>query len=274
MRLEELTPSHVRRAVDTYLRIAWPDAERRKPRFDPKQLQDLTNLDEVFAVCERPDGELGRTSARYTMRLGNDQYPFMKMVIQEYLVDHEYFFSVDTHDEHVMNPDHPEWEQWCDLKTHNRKLKSEIEEAWEREGLPTHADLRTLAEGLARLEREEDKRKSLLVVDDEEDVCLGLGALLQARGYSVELAYNGQEVLDRLGQTPLPDLVILDFAMPEFDGAEVLRRIREDSRLDGLQVLLATASSIDLKNMQRANGLLRKPYPREVLIAMVKQLLG
>ena len=181
---------------------------------------------------------------------------------------------MDTHDEHIMSPEHPEWKEWCELKTFNRGLKLRIETEWAREALPTHADLRTLAEGLARLEREGDKRARLLVVDDEEDVCQGLGALLGARGYAVDLAYNGQEVLDRLAQDPLPDLVILDYAMPGLDGAEVLRRIRADKRLDSLHVLLATASSIDLKNMQRANGLLRKPYPRDVVIAMVKQLLA
>jgi len=274
LRLEELTPSHVRRAVRTYMQLAWPDPANCKPRFDPAQLEDLTSLDEIFALCERPEVGGGGHSARYMLRLGNDQYPFMKMVIQEYLVDREYFFSVDTHDEHIMSPDHPEWAEWCELKNHNRELKTKVEAEWVKESLPTHADLRTLAEGLARLEREEDKRTRLLVVDDEKDVCQGLGALLEARGYAVELAYDGQQVIDRLQLDPLPDLVILDFAMPELDGSEVLRMIRDDERLAKLNVLLATASSIDLKNMQRANGLLRKPYPRDVLIAMIKQLLA
>ncbi len=255
------------------MRLAWPDSENRKPRFDPAQLEEVTKLDDVFALCERPENSGEGRSARYTMRLGNDHYPFMKMVIQEYLVDREYFFSVDTHDEHIMSPDHPEWDEWCKLKTFNSQLKSEIESEWASESLPTHADLRELAEGLARLEREDDKRARLLIVDDEKDVCQGLGALLEARGYAVELAYDGREVINRLSLDPLPDLVILDFAMPELDGAEVLARIRQDERLASLHVLLATASSIDLKNMQRANGLLRKPYPRDVLIAMVKQLL-
>ncbi len=274
MRLEELTPSHVRRAVRTYLRLAWPNPKNCKPRFDPAQLENVHTVQEIFALCERPETAGEGQSARYMLRLGNDHYPFMKMVIQEYLVDREYFFSVDTHDEHIMSPDHPEWAQWLELKAFNRHLKSKIEAEWALESLPTHADLRELAQGLARLEREGDKRARLLVVDDESDVCQGLGALLEARGYSVDLAYNGQQVLDLLSIDPLPDLVILDYAMPKLDGSEVLKRIREDSRLSNLRVLLATASSIDLKNMQRANGLLRKPYPRDVVIAMVKQILA
>ena len=273
MRLQDLKPEHVRKAVSIYMSIAWRGVAEPKPRFDPQSLEGLTRLDDVFALCDRPDEAEEPHSARYTMRLGNARYPFMKFVVQEYLVDSEYFFSVDTHDDHIMRPGDPEWDQWCELKVYNRELKSLIEDAWEKAELPTHADLRTLAVGLAQVEREDEKRARLLVVDDEKDVCQGLGALLEARGYMIDLAYNGQEVLDRLAEDPLPDLIILDFSMPELDGVQVLRRIRERERTRDIPVLMATASSIDLKNIERANGLLRKPYPRELLIGMVKRLL-
>ena len=111
------------------------------------------------------------------------------------------------------------------------------------------------------------------MVDDEADVCRGLGALLRARGYEVELAYDGKQVLDRLERDPIPDLLLLDFSMPEFDGEQVLARVRANPRLKDLPVLLATASSIDLRRVPRASGVLRKPYAREVLFAMLSQLL-
>lgn len=272
MRLEDLTPDHVRSAVATYMRIAWEGATPR-PRFDPAQLDGVETLDELFALCEKPQRHEAASAARYTLRLGNSRYPFMKFVVQEYLVEQEYFFSVDTHDDHLMTPEHPEWDEWCELKQHNRALKSRIEAAWTREELPTYADLRMLAEGIAQHETEGKKLSRLLVVDDEREICASLRALLEARGYGVDVAFNGQQVLDRLADDPLPDLVILDFAMPELDGVEVLRRIRADGRTQALPVLMATASSIDLSQLGRANGLLRKPYPREVLIAMVKRLL-
>lgn len=276
MRLEDLTPAHVRRAVAIYMKIAWEKSSNPRPRFDPVTLQGLETMTEVFELCEQPrEEERGDArGARYMMRLGNDTYPFMKLVMQEYLVDREYFFSVDTHDEHFTVPeDDPEAEAWEDLRRHNRELKAAIEGAWAEADLPTHRALKSLAEGLAEIEREGSKAKRLLLVDDEKDVCQGLGALLEARGYQVELAYDGQEVMDRLLQAPQPDLVVLDFSMPELDGAEVLRRIKAQSSLTDLPVLLATASSIDLARVPRATGLLRKPYPREVLFAMIEKLL-
>jgi putative two-component system response regulator len=89
----------------------------------------------------------------------------------------------------------------------------------------------------------------------------------------VELAFDGAQVLERLRHDPRPDLLLLDFSMPEVDGEEVLRRVRADPRTSDLPVLLATASTIDLERIPKASGVLRKPYPREVLFAMLSQLL-
>jgi CheY-like chemotaxis protein len=188
-------------------------------------------------------------------------------------VQGEFFFSVDTHDDLDVRPEDPDFASWQELKRFNADLKHRIEAAWAAEGLPTNTELRVLAEGLARVEREARKAARVLVVDDEAEVCRGLGALLEGRGYQVELAYDGTQVLARLAREPLPDLVLLDYSMPELDGEAVLGAIRSDPRLAKLPVLLATASAIDLERMKSATGLLLKPYEREVLFAMLAQLL-
>jgi CheY-like chemotaxis protein len=273
MRLENMTPAQVRSAVDIYLKLAWPASGFPRPRITTADLEGIDTLEGLRARFDKPRPSECGSLKRYTLRLGNARYPFMKFVVQEYLVDAEYFFSVDTHDDLDVQPDNPDYDAWQELKQHNLALKREIEAAWVRAGLPTNADLRLIAEGLAAVERETEKKARLLVVDDEADVCKGLGALLQARGYEVELCYDGREVLERLEHEPIPDLLLLDFAMPEFDGEQVLARVRANPRLADLPVLLATASTIDLKRVPRASGVLRKPYPREVLFAMLSQLL-
>ena len=277
MRLEDMTPALVRRAVAIYLRTAWPADQPLQPRFSVQDLESASTLPELFARFEKqrvePRAEVGSMLERYTLRLGNYRYPFMKFVVQEYLVDEEFFISVDTHDDLDVRSDSPDYDAWLELKQVNLDLKRRIEAAWAGEGLPTHGDLRLLAEGLAQVEREGSKVARLLVVDDESDVAQGLRALLEARGYQVELAYDGREVLERLERDPLPDLILLDYAMPEIGGEQVLARMRETPRLAKLPVLLATASSIDLARVPRASGFLRKPYAREVLFAMLRQML-
>jgi CheY-like chemotaxis protein len=274
MRLEDMTPAHVRRAVELYSLRAWPQVKAR-PKLTAADLEGAATMEALLERFQRADDEAERGDfRRYTLQLGNHRYPFMKFVLQEYLVDAEFFFAVDTHDNLEIRPGMPDYEEWLEIKEYTRLLKDKIEFDWREAGLPTYEELLKLCEGLAPVERESRKRARLLVVDDEKSVALGLRALLSARGYEVDLAYTGEEALNRLAHGPRPDLVLLDYELPELDGEEVLDRVRADPALKDLVVLMATASSIELGRLGRVNGLLHKPYPREVLFKMIRRLLG
>ena len=274
MRLDRLTPALIRRAVQIFLEHAWPDDQPKRPPLTVAHLEGANTLEEMSPLFERPPREQSPSCKRFALRLGNYRYPFMKFIVQEYLVPEEYFFSVDTHDDLRVTPDMPDYEAWQELRAFNRSLKTEIEAAWKEADLPTNEDLRILMERLAELEKGDKRTERLLVVDDEKDVAQGLAAVLRARGYMVEVAYDGRQVLERIAVDPLPDLVVLDYSMPEFDGEEVVRRMRNDERSAALPILLATATNIDLSSLRRDCGLLRKPYPREVLFALIDQLLA
>ncbi|MFT5288656.1 MAG: CheY-like chemotaxis protein [Planctomycetota bacterium] len=273
MRLDQMTPAHVRRAVALYVDCAFPGAGVSKKPALLRELEDASSIVELLGRFERVGGGDGDLK-RYALRIGNARYPFMKFIVQEHLVDDEFFFSVDTHDNLEIRPDNPDFAEWERVKEYNREMKDRIEKAWDADGLPTNTDLRALAEEIARLEREESKRCTLLMVDDESELAMGLAALLRARGYDVELACNGLEALERLARDPLPDLVLLDYEMPQLDGEEVLRRLRENERTEDLPVLLATASTVDLTRLRKVSGVLRKPYPRAVLFEMIRRMLG
>lgn len=273
MRLEDLRPEHLRLALDLYREIAWPDGAGG-PRLDTARIERAASVEQALESFERGDPGDDPTSRRFTLRLGNQRYPFMKFVLQEHLVGGEFFLSVDTHDNLDVGPEAPDYAEWEELKRYNRGLKERIEGAWEEAGLPTHHDLLDLLQELALREREAKKRRLILIADDEAMVAEGIRRLLCARGYEAEVVHDGQAALDRMARDPRPDLLLLDVEMPGMDGRAVLDRLRDDPELASTPVLMATAAAIELSELQRVAGLLHKPYPREVLFAMLAQLLG
>ena len=274
MRLAEITSQMMARAIDIYFEHAFPSALGKSPARSAEELKKQVSLERPSALFDAPDGRSEGVLPRHVVRLGNHGYPFMKLVVQEYILDGEYFFSVDTHDALKVSPEMPDYEAWCEVRRENRRLKETIEEAWAGAGLPTHEELRSLAEGIAGTETENGSSGRIMVVDDERDVALGLAALLRARGFVVDTAFDGQEVVDRLRAGEVPDLLLLDYSMPELDGEEVMLTLRAEPEFAQMPILLATASNIDLETMTRANGLLRKPYTRGVLFQMIQGLIG
>ncbi len=262
------------RAIDIYFEHAFPEALGKSPARSAEELKEHAGLDQPLALFDAPEGKSAGVLPRHVVRLGNHGYPFMKLVVQEYILDGEYFFSVDTHDALKVSPEMPDYEAWCEVRRENRRLKETIEEAWAGAGLPTHQELRSLAEGVAGTDGQNGCSGRIMVVDDERDVALGLAALLRGRGFVVETAFDGQEVVDRLKDGEVPDLLLLDYSMPELDGEEVMQTLRADPEFAQMPILLATASNIDLEAMTRANGLLRKPYTRGVLFQMIQGLIG
>ncbi|WP_448570886.1 hybrid sensor histidine kinase/response regulator [Trichothermofontia sp.] len=115
----------------------------------------------------------------------------------------------------------------------------------------------------------------ILVVDDSPDNAYLIQAVLDSEGYVVEVAADGYTALRQVEQAP-PDLIMLDVMMPEIDGYEVTRRIRNNPRLPFVPILLITAS--DQPSVVRgldlgADDFIRKPVEFDELLARVRSLL-
>lgn len=115
----------------------------------------------------------------------------------------------------------------------------------------------------------------ILVVDDSPDNAYLIQAVLDAEGYAVEVAADGYTALRQVEREP-PDLIMLDVVMPEMDGYEVTRRIRNNPRLPFVPILLITAS--DQPSVVRgldlgADDFIRKPVELDELLARVRSLL-
>lgn len=123
----------------------------------------------------------------------------------------------------------------------------------------------------------EESRKTVLVIDDQDDERAIQRAMLSHLGYSVREATDGEDGLRVATETP-PDLVLLDVAMPRMDGFAVCRALRADLRTHTVPVLLFTASVVgDLDERARdagADGVLTKPVDPHRVAEAVRRIIG
>jgi two-component system, chemotaxis family, chemotaxis protein CheY len=117
-------------------------------------------------------------------------------------------------------------------------------------------------------------RRTILVVEDDQDVCESVCDSLLDAGYAVAKASNGEVALRALeAPNALPGLVLLDLMMPVIDGERFLKEMRKDPRLSTLPVVLLTADrrATDQAIALGANHGLRKPVHLNDLIATVSK---
>jgi len=82
--------------------------------------------------------------------------------------------------------------------------------------------------------------KKIMVVDDEPDILLTIGRMLEMSGYSVIKAESGDDCLKKLNESK-PDLVLLDIMMPEMSGWDVAAKIKEESKWNDIPIIFLTA---------------------------------
>jgi len=120
------------------------------------------------------------------------------------------------------------------------------------------------------------KPPRILIVDDNETNRDILMTRLSAHGYDLKQAADGEEAL-AAAKEHLPDLILLDVMMPKIDGIEVCRRLKADSSLPFMPIILVTAKA-DTKDVVTgleagADEYLTKPIDQLALVARVKSVL-
>jgi DNA-binding response OmpR family regulator len=117
--------------------------------------------------------------------------------------------------------------------------------------------------------------EDILVVDDEASVVEVVGLYLRKEGFQVRSASNGRQALDSI-RDQQPALVILDVMLPEVDGIEIMRRLR-DNRQSDVPVIMLTARGQEIDRIYGlelgADDYVTKPFSPAELIARVKAVL-
>ncbi len=124
-------------------------------------------------------------------------------------------------------------------------------------------------------------KKRILVVDDEPDFAAIVKKYLEQEGFSVELAYDGVEGLQKVKANP-PDAIVLDVMMPEKDGYTVCQELKSDEKYKDIPIVMLTAVSSHVSTTKyshfdgmstEADDYLPKPATAEQITESIKDLL-
>jgi DNA-binding response OmpR family regulator len=121
-----------------------------------------------------------------------------------------------------------------------------------------------------------DRKKKVLIVDDERDIVKALVIRLQHNGYEVVVAFDGAQGIF-MAHKESPDLIILDIRMPAGDGFSVAEKLKQSSQTEPIPIIFLTGSP-ERNSEERAMQLgarfyIKKPYDPEELLEAVRRAM-
>ncbi len=120
-------------------------------------------------------------------------------------------------------------------------------------------------------------KPTILVVDDDNDALFTVGEYLKELDCDTVYAHNGMECLLMLNHV-YPDLILLDIMMPQMDGFETIKRIRNDERFKELPIIALTAYAMlenkDVIEKNSFNDIITKPISAQTLVSKINKYLN
>ena len=122
--------------------------------------------------------------------------------------------------------------------------------------------------------------KTILIVDDEPDVCRYLELFFRDNGFNVFIAEDGRKGF-ALAKSEHPDLITLDITMPEESGVRMFRNLQDDPATKDIPVIIVTGVASDFKQfietrrqVHPPEGYFEKPINRDELLKKTREILG
>ena len=120
-------------------------------------------------------------------------------------------------------------------------------------------------------------QRRVLIIEDEKLIILSTQMVLEASGYRVDSAMDGEEGIQKAKQSA-PDLILLDIMMPGIDGWETLTRLKQDPETADVPVVIFTAREHSRGHQRSAEmgaaDYFRKPFEPEELVELVEKHCG
>jgi CheY-like chemotaxis protein len=117
--------------------------------------------------------------------------------------------------------------------------------------------------------------KRILVVDDDQDICEVLLAILESESYEVEVANDGTHALAKMETGLKPDLILLDMMMPRMDGITFVREIQQRGLRTSIPIVLLSAHVRSEEQVGQMNleGFISKPFDVSTILDTIDTLI-
>ncbi|MCB9876386.1 MAG: response regulator [Planctomycetes bacterium] len=120
-------------------------------------------------------------------------------------------------------------------------------------------------------------QRTVLIIEDEKLIIVSTQMVLEAAGFRVESATNGEDGINK-ARTDSPDLILLDIMMPGIDGWETLTRLKREQATSNIPVVIFTAREHSRGHQKSAEmgaaDYFRKPFEPDELIELVEKHIG
>lgn len=117
------------------------------------------------------------------------------------------------------------------------------------------------------------RARRILVVDDHKDAARVLGILLNSLGHEVQTANDGRQALDAMASFR-PEIVFCDIGLPNIDGYEVARRVRQQRDLDGIKLVALTGWGQDQDKQRTREAGFDHHLVKPVAVKTLRELLA
>lgn len=267
MTLENITATLVNAAIDLYLRLAYGDAVSRNKHV-VRFAEDMP-VEEILSSFVSEDTSL----KAWSLRLGSQDYPHMKLMLREAYIPGEFAFSVDRHDCFSFNQAEAGCQSWVDLQAKNYLLKKDIEDAWYEAGVPT---LRLLRERLLAASETPHIRSGVrvLLVDNDDDAIAIMEMILSQGGYDCWCAGSvaeAREIIERDGGKIF--VALIDLLLPDGMGSDVVAHLRACAKTQNIPVVIISGMPDNEVDCRAADAYLRKPFSAQEVLNLLKTMV-
>ncbi len=275
MMLNKIKFETLKLCIDIYLNKAFPNGipEKCFNTLLINTVNSKTDTESLFKTFKKEEPEQGKV--RYTLQLGSEKYPFIKIAFMKSNKG-EYGFLVDRHTEYMKaESDSQYYTQELDIKDYTKDLKKEIEDVWEKAGIPTFREIvrqETETENKKKQDLKIDKLGySILLAEDDPDIANLHKLKMELLGYDVTLAENGEIALSLLEKGGF-HIMVLDLMMPSISGFEVIKTAHDKIPI---VVLSAISDKLTINNCLEDGAVefLIKPVFSEILDETLKRVI-